>query len=339
MQLPFGTATVMLALIATGVQAQVTTLTRPPTHAASAANGAIPRGRDLPAFVYDAVGDRLLLFGGTLLSPDSRTFAWKDEQWSVVSDSGPYYRDDMAAASMGDLGALVFFGGHSERVVHGQQGRQQVALRETWRFMGSKWSRVDSAGPDARVHVQGAYDPARRRFVVFGGTLGAGGDDRSRVFARDTWEWDGVRWTKVGDVGPPGRMGFVMAYDTRSKMVIIHGGVRNNVEQSDTWGWDGKQWKRLATDGPKSLYGAATTNPTGGVVLFGGDRLSGPSAPDTWLWDGKSWRSVAATGPGPRSFHALATDTKRKRVYLIGGGEGFWYMDTNFKWTRVSLPG
>ncbi len=318
--------------------AQATVTSRAPGPAASN-RSTIPIGRDLPAFVYDSIGDRLLLFGGTLLSPDARTFAWQNEKWSVVNDSGPYYRDDMAAVSMPSAGAMVFFGGHSERAVDGQRGKRQTVFKETWRFESNKWTLVDTSGPEARAHVQGAYDPVRRKFVVFGGTLGVSnyGEPR-RPFATDTWEWDGARWTQKSNDGPPGRMGFVMAYDAVSKMVIVHGGVRDNVALKDTWGWNGTRWQQLGANGPQSVYGAAASNPNGGVVLFGGHRLSEPSSPDTWAWNGREWSSVATGGPKPRSFNAMATDTKRKRIYLIGGGDDFWYLTPAFKWVEVPLP-
>jgi hypothetical protein len=41
-----------------------------------------------------------------------------------------------------------------------------------------------------------AYDRARQRIVLFGGTiLLDGGKQRQRI--NETWEWDGKRWSQV----------------------------------------------------------------------------------------------------------------------------------------------
>lgn len=294
----------------------------------------LPRDRWVPLFVYDSTADRLLLFGGSFSGPDSRTYAFQHDRWSVVADSGPATRDDMAFGMVN--GAPTFFGGRGQ-VRDASNQPMQRAYRETWRFDAGRWRLVDTTGPEGRSHPQGAYDPIRKRLVVFGGRSGvAQRGEPTRPNASDTWEWDGSRWHQLRAPEPPGRAGFVMAWDAAAKMVIIHGGISNSVLLTDTWGWNGTKWTQLSTAGPKTAFGAAATWPAGGIVMFGGHRMNDPDPTGTWHWNGKEWREVATTGPAARSFNAMTTDMRRGRVYLIAGKNDFWYLDRDFTWVLVS---
>ena len=312
-----------------------------------AQDAATPRDRQLPVFVYDSVGDRLLLYGG-LLGPnlediDPKTYAWRDGRWSVIAQTGPRSRDDIAYGLDPRASTVVMFGGRGRPVPGGRPG----AYRETWRFDGTRWALLDTLGPNGRAHSQGAFDVVRNRFVVFGGADGA---HANGPVTTDTWEWDGAKWTRFDTPGPPGRTGHVMAYDRAMKVVIVHGGVRNadRVALTDTWAWDGERWRLLTMEGPRTIFGAAASAPDRGIIVFGGHTLDGKSNA-TWYWNGKAWRRVATEGPAPaaRIFNALATDTRRRRVYMLGGGDNtgdgwrtyndMWYLDADLRWVQLGL--
>ena len=336
------TALVATAVISTAV---ISTALVAPRYA-SAQDPGVPRDRQIPLFVYDSVGDRLLLYGG-LLGPnqtdiDPKTYAWRDGRWSVVAQVGPRSRDDVAFGLDPRTSSVIMFGGRGRPVPNDLPG----AYRETWRFDGSAWTLLDTLGPNGRAHPQGAFDVSRGRFVVFGG---ADGSRANGPVTTDTWEWDGARWTRFEVPGPPGRTGHVMAYDRAAKVVIVHGGVRNadRVALTDTWAWNGERWRLLTMEGPRTIFGAAASAPDSGIVVFGGHTLGGKSNA-TWLWNGKSWTKVASDGPPARIFNALATDTRRRRVYMLGGGDNpgdgwrtyndMWYLDASMRWVRVD-PG
>jgi hypothetical protein len=218
----------------------------------------------------------------------------------------------------------------------------RVPFRETWRFDGSQWTLLDTAGPRAPMGPAGAFDARRGRFVVFGGRIpGVTGPDR---FPAETWEWDGAQWTRFDAPGPLGRNGHVMAYDRASGRVVLHGGV-NGVALTDTWSWDGARWQLHTMEGPRTLFGAATAHPDSGIVLFGGHTLGRGPAKSTWHWTGRDWRELATDGPAPRTFNMMTTDTRRGRIYLFGGipaGAGpeqsaaeLWWLDTGGRWTQV----
>ena len=51
-----------------------------------------------------------------------------------------------------------------------------------------------------------------------------------------TWAWDGTTWTRLSEVGPPGRIYAGMAYDsTRGTTVLFGGGRGDSPFLNDTW--------------------------------------------------------------------------------------------------------
>jgi hypothetical protein len=288
---------------------------------------------------FDSVRDRIVVFGGAIPLPGQRagdrsTYAWNGASWSIVATDGPSARDETAFGFNAADGSVIMVGGRA----NGPGGR--TAPRETWRFDGQRWALVDTLGPEGRSSMQGAFDAARARLVVFGGAVGSGGNQGP--LATDTWEWDGAKWTRFDAPGPAGRTGHVMAYDAKAKVVLVHGGVRtaDGVALTDTWAWNGERWRLLTMEGPRSIFGAATSAPDGGIVMFGGHTLAG-STDTTWLWDGSAWKSIAAKGPTARTFNAMATDVRRRRVYMLGGmtrgtrNTDFWYLSPEHAWVRI----
>jgi hypothetical protein len=178
--------------------------------------------------------------------------------------------------------------------------------------------------------------------VFFGGAIGNNGRGPLQLA---TWEWDGKRWTRFDAPGPPGRTGHVMAYDAKARRVIMHGGVRSadRTPLTDTWSWDGNAWKLLTPSGPRTIFGAAATDPDSGIVVFGGHQL-GSEKDATFYWKGSTWSTIAAKGPSARTFNGMATDMRRKRVYLYGGsaeagGESLgdlWYLENRKVWVKVT---
>lgn len=81
----------------------------------------------------------------------------------------------------------------------------------------------------------------------------------------------------------------------------------------------------------------------GQVVLYGGAGPSGPPfAKDTWTYDGTAWvRADTVSGPGGLVHHAMAYDSRRQRVVMVGGFDesnrrttDTWGWDGT-RWTRA----
>ncbi|MCI0556825.1 MAG: hypothetical protein L0287_38285 [Anaerolineae bacterium] len=67
-------------------------------------------------------------------------------------------------------------------------------MDDKWILDNQQWKEIKTAGPSKRSGHVMAYDPARRRTVLYGG-----GSYDGRVSKKydDTWEWDGQQWTQI----------------------------------------------------------------------------------------------------------------------------------------------
>jgi hypothetical protein len=103
--------------------------------------------------------------------------------------------------------------------------------RTLWSWDGERWQCLDENGPSGRRDAFLAYDPARKKLVLFAGrTISR---DRQTHFYRDTWEWDGKSWTQVDSAGPALRIHGATAYDARRKGIVVHsGGGANDLRAS-----------------------------------------------------------------------------------------------------------
>jgi hypothetical protein len=203
----------------------------------------------------------------------------------------------------------------SSTAVEGADGTAALSRAEmAWREMNPS----DSA-PVQRSGAAMAYDSARGRVVLFGGSSGNE--------MEDTWEWDGATWIEKATTGarPPERSGHAMAYDSARGRVVLFGGYGGGYWQ-DTWEWDGTTWTNKTPAGTKPSgrrgHAMAYDSARGRVVLFGGSnsiRLR-----DVWEWDGTTWTSKTLVDPRPsaRASPAMAYDSARGRVVLFGGDEG-----------------
>lgn len=220
---------------------------------------------------------------------------------------------------VGEDGAFVLDEVCDDGNLGGHDGCTSVCSNE-----GPQWKHVDSTHPSGRTGLAMAYDPVRKRLVMFGGSVGpatgcfAIGDPLA-----DTWESpDGNTWVeKTPTFGPGARNGHLMAYDGNTNRVILFGGDAG-FRRNDTWAWDGDVWTQLmpATSPPARADSAMVYDSRRKrVVLFGGG-LSMGVANDTWEWDGVTWTQVTtATTPHARSRHSMAYDPYRGVTVLVGG--------------------
>jgi hypothetical protein len=88
----------------------------------------------------------------------------------------------------------VVAAGARDGVLVFEASNQEGLTGATWRWDGTRWMAINknSAMAQRGGHVL-AYDRARQRVVMFGGTiLLDGGKQRQRI--NDLWEWDGKQW-------------------------------------------------------------------------------------------------------------------------------------------------
>jgi tetratricopeptide (TPR) repeat protein len=209
---------------------------------------------------------------------------------------------------------------------------------------GREWKRLSTSGPIGRGHFGFAYDPARDRLVLQGGSLWVPGGQPPRF--GDTWEWDGRQWRLMPTTDGPGlRDHHAMVYDPNSRQIILFGGADPTARMlSDTWAWDGRAWRKIAVDGPPGrTTHRLTYDPVRRVVvLFGGWGDGGRLLNDTWEWNGQQWTQKSAEGPTPRFAARTAFDGVRNRVLLYGGRSSTgdlsdtWEWDGT-RWTKIDV--
>ena len=265
---------------------------------------------------YDDERSVSLMFGGSNRQGKlNDLWGWDGQRWRLLSSSGPSARDSLV---------LAFDSRRKKAVLHG--GRAADGLRDdTWEWDGTRWTERQVTGPGLRLHHAGAYDPGRGRLVVYGGLRPM---DKTVRPLTDTWEYDGETWTRRDTVGVPVFVSS-MTYDPRRGQIVLLGvegmAEQEGVRRTGMWTWDGTRWSSVSSgfgEPALSPMPPLTATPAGLLLLDGG--IVQGSTPFTWLWQSDRWTQGKAAPPVPqRVSHALAYDSRRKRVVMFGGHSGF----------------
>lgn len=125
-------------------------------------------------------------------------------------------------------------------------------------------------------------------------------------------------WTNLtglaGATAPPAALGAALAYDVADSEWVMFGGCGSVCPSNFTWAFHHGGWTNLSVPGltPPARRSAAMVfdSNAGGLLLFGGDGVSGTYLNDTWLFQGGRWTDVTAEGgsPAPRASASLIFD-------------------------------
>ena len=152
--------------------------------------------------------------------------------------------------------------------------------RSVWAWDGKKWMCISNDGPPGRGDAFLGYDAARRRLVLFGGRVFEGG--RRFHFVRDTWEWDGRRWTQADSAGPGPRIHGAIAYDPTRRKVVIHSGGGADDILTDTWEWTGSAWQQVPVRVPPGSIGDALLPSASGLTFLIAAEDRSPDCPSAY---------------------------------------------------------
>jgi hypothetical protein len=192
-----------------------------------------------------------------------------------------------------------------------------------------------------------AYDAARGRTVLFGGT------DAEGELLSDTWEWNGLYWTlqvpddEEEDDNPPALSGSALSYHTQQGEALLFGGLGTEGVTHQMWLWNGSRWLSVEPgDGnlppARMLHSMAYDSHRTRIVLFGGtdESESEFTLASTWEWDGELWLEIPCSEPGacpsPRSGAAMVFDRSRARTVLFGGMTESGLSNETWEWDGVS---
>lgn len=303
-----------------------------------------PPARFRHSMAYDLSRQRVVMFGGSTGSANlSDVWEWNDVSWTKITPA--------TTSPSARFGHAMTYDQQKQRVllVGGDQGTLiSSTLREdVWEWSGSDWVDVTPTAstpkPGIRANSQLVYLSQGRSLLVGGtGTFG---------LTFDTWEWNGVSWTRRTHLFSPSQRAFhAMAYDSVRDRVVVFGGLTPPLcgDHNDTLEWDGLTWTPIvphnaSAPSKRQSHAMAYDSIRGRLVLFGGTTSTGRKA-DTWEWDGVRWSDVspASSSPSPRNLHAMAYDALRNNVVLFGGdgisGRGETWTWNGASWTLES-PG
>ena len=136
-----------------------------------------PTARTDHAMAYDGRRGQVVLFGGWGAAGDiGDMWGWDGEQWEEIPIiDGPTPRRNHTMAHDSVRGRVLLFGGSG--LVNGTFTR----FDEMWEWNGDRWELDNAPGPAGRDNHAMAYDSARGRAVLFGGT--------APITVDETWEF------------------------------------------------------------------------------------------------------------------------------------------------------
>ncbi|HEX6811297.1 MAG TPA: kelch repeat-containing protein [Planctomycetota bacterium] len=267
-----------------------------------------PSAREGHAMAFDVVRGKVVLFGGRNPDPNGfdygDTWEWDGAQWTQRAVAGPMPRRGHGLVYDVANDNVVLFGGGN--------GYVPAVLGDTWALTASGWT-PRAGGPPARMECAMAYDRARARTVLFGGSA-------SGTFLDDTWEWDGNAWSPAATLARPSpRARAGLAGDPVGGGVLLVGGYRSEAF-ADTWRWDGNAWTLIQDTPqptPRHSHAMAFDEARGEMLVFGG--VDNSVLGDLWLWNGTQWTAATAAGPSPRMRSRMAFDVARGETVMFGG--------------------
>jgi len=212
---------------------------------------AAPTVRDTLGMTYDSNRQRVVLTSSMSPAGLLETWEYVANQWVLVNTNAALSnRIDYSLAYDSVRSVVVLFGG---TLPNGPQ----EGLAETWIWDGTSWNQAGGTAPPPRHRASMAFDAARQVMVMFGGASREAGNYITRG---DTWEWNGVAWSRRQSAsGPSTRAGAQLAYDSRRGRLVLFGGDGGIGigALGDTWEWDGVTWHPTTPNGFPPAFVAA----------------------------------------------------------------------------------
>ncbi len=261
-------------------------------------------GRYYHAQAFDSVLHQVVIAGGQSTLKGRLSDAWArdaNNQWTRLSD----LPDSRVGA------AMVYDENHQQLIVYGEGAGDEVWVRASEPDAQWKILQTIDAPPVPFWHAM-AYDAARGKVVVFGGTdISYEPNQRTSILDPSTLTWQKLEFSD----GPRARWGAAMAYDPRRQRMVLFGG-RAGVgltsdATNDTWLWDGEAWSKLdriqgdSALPRESFLAAFDYDPEGRqmIMLLGG--LGGFNALDpaeTWTLAVLGWPCSSNQDCGESTF-------------------------------------
>ena len=253
-----------------------------------------PPPRERAAMVYDAVADRLVLFGGLASSGlplgDTWSYDYSANAWSLIGTNspGPRFAPSLTFDSVADQ--TILFGGADFN------GTGIAWKNDTWSFSLSSqvWTEaVSASGPSVRGGAALAYDSGANVALLFGGA-------DTTVAYNDTWAFNSTSstWSNITPSrSPSSRANGGFAYDEGAgRFVLYAGGPPASAPLDDVWTLEYVTPTPYTPSSPRNLQATARS---GAVSLSWQPPATNGSAPVT--------NYEIYRGPGPEGERYMTT--------------------------------
>ncbi len=318
--------------------------------------GTAPAARELHVAKYDAVNNRMLMWGGNSNSSSGTYYRdmWEldltsgSEAWNNISDVAEH----MPLGTYGSFSAvdttrnMWYIGGGVDSTADPERREFVIDMNDTGdpiKFYGLNWN--NKYRPlDAPAF---AFNPDANEFVMTHGyqhipdngvTIADGGHGTATHIydvANNIWR-NGV----VGYLAPFQREGSSLVYDTNRNRFIFYGGGQGNiVTMNDVWSLTRNTngdyyWTKLNPTGTKPptswLHVAGYDATNDRMVIWGGSAgTGGPNRTQVWelSFSGSAdgvWTQRTPTGTALTAAwgSAYAVDTKNNYLWIVGGATG-----------------
>ncbi len=226
--------------------------------------------------------------------------------------------------SMPGHGRQLYFTFGGNAVLFGNEKNPVHYLDDTWKFTDGQWVKVNlGIHPGPRAEAAMAYDPLRKKVVLFGGRQAG-----EKWVAGDTWEFDGNVWEQIENKNfPTPRSGAAMRYAPLHKRIILSGGNPDISREKDykgpMWAWDGAAWRPMNSSIPLIFNACMAYNTRDNFILRFGGWNGKERNNETWIYQHEGWEKLSLkNSPAARNHSMMVYDPGQNTFYLFGGHDG-----------------
>jgi uncharacterized protein (TIGR03437 family) len=282
-------------------------------------SGTAPEVRRNGAAIYDPVGKRVILFGGTGNNGtlnDTWAFDPAARSWTRLPTTGA-----TPAPRLG-FDAIYDPVGHQMVIYAGQAAG---FFNDTWtlNLTTLEWRDVSpSSRPRARYGHSAIFDPVSRSLVQFAGFTEESRrfqDTQSFSLATNTWQ----DWTPSG-AKPEVRCLLTAAFDRINRRMLIYGGQRSGF-LDDLWAFDlaTRTWENLTVSPRPSgrLFASSFVDRDGRFLVFGGSSASGNlNELQAFDFQTRQWTQLNVANPPSKRNGMLTAYSESENRFIVFGG-------------------
>ena len=313
-----------------------------------------PRARTGHGAIYDAPGNRMMMFGGLNLG----TATPGDETWQLTLSGTPTWsrlNGLVTVMPKRESHSVIYDPTRQRLVVFGGTQFEDIEMRnDVWVLPltgSSAWQELVPAGtpPSPRYDHTAIYDSNSDRMIVYAGG-GGNGEVWSLSFSPVP------AWTQLSPSGtaPSPRSQHVAIYDSARDRMVVHGG--GYPEIPETWALSlgaAPAWTQISAPCVscdrgvyyRRMHSAIYDPIRDRMVTFGGFSITeSPGNRNDVLAlsfvGPPAWNLLATTGTPPsiRNSHTSAYDPVRDRMMVFGGNAGLGLNDTYALDLRANPP-